>query len=347
MKAIRPNPVHTLLFATAFVPGVGLTGCDEATDAEVAEDAEEIEAFTDPLDGATTGEVDLDPVPEEPGDGEGPGGFRAPIDPMSASTTGYWSWGTPGNVGPRLSLGSDGTKTCFLQGVTGELSSKRYGLPARASVYRENGQWWVETDAGLPEIWGYGGSGVMAHVACIPYVSNRRELHWSGQNVDNEYGDAIAYLDDTGTTRCFMTEVRGTNGWFQPTSHVELEHKMMAYGGSGLFLGWQLDGVLTPSAGAAGGSASAVCVDIPNQQVIDYSLSSGDTVSGVRAAPKPGTVCAVHRLEGRFGNNDEYGWDDGARVYPSSWFGNDNWNVIGTSSKSISGECYKTRARSG
>ena len=322
-------------------------------------DAEEPISLLDvevPIEEATTGEVDPleideateealaldslvesvepDPVADFPMDELD---LKAENDPSELNPLGYWSWGTPGNNGGRYYLGSAANRTCFLQGVTGELQSAANASSARAGVYIDGNtnQWYIETRAGTPEFWGDGGSGVMAHVTCIPNTSNRQIISWVG-NSQNGSNTLYSFAEDHGNTRCFMTAVSGTVGWASANSYARLRR-----GTRNGQPTWELGGnLLTEIDGDSGGGAAAVCVDVNFQVTGTYSWNSSTQNSTQLTSTTSGVTCAVHRLSGNFAANP-YGWNDGTRIYPVSYSSGDRWHVSATTSKRIAGECYQ------
>lgn len=339
-----------------FACSVLIGACDEQAD----DGSQGLENYSElPSDGPTTGAVEPAPPADEDGaelepladlsDSElepyDPGrlpplDIAAPIDPKLVSAQGYWSWGTSGNNGVRYYLGSAANRTCFLQGVTGELQSAP-GLTSAGAYVRIDqslNQWYIETDAGVAESWGDGGSGVMAHVSCIGSTANREFIHWPG-NSSSGSNTLYANAPRNANTRCFLSAVWGTVGWSSPNSWAGLRKATGVNGGDI----WQLEGnLLKEQDGSSGGGAEAYCVDISNQIVSPYSWSAPVVVGGeLLTSSTYATTCAVQRLGGNLASNP-YGWWDGVRVYPRSSSGGDQWWLEGFASKHIGGECYRT-----
>jgi len=325
-----------------------------ACDTEEARPLELVDVIDD-IDGATTGEVEplaVDPeiedqlelvsvveFPDPDADVDfGEFELAAELDPREASPLGYWSWGTPGNNGQRLYLGSASNRTCFLQGITGELESAQNSASARAGVYidNSNNQWYIETKAGVPEFWGEGGDGVMAHATCIPNTTNRQFISWVG-NSSSGSNTLYAFAEDHGNTRCFLSAVSGTTGWASGSAWAGLRPGTRDGEPT-----WELGGNLIEEAdGSSGGGAAAVCVDISFQSTGSYSWQASSTASaGQLTSSTVGQTCAIHSLTGNFAANT-YGWSDGVRIFPSSSSSGDRWYLFGTLSKKVTGECYK------
>lgn len=250
------------------------------------------------------------------------------------ASMGYASWGTPGNTGSPLDLGPDTDRTCFLQGVTGELQGAQYGTPASVRVFQNAGRWWLQTKAG-------NGSGVMGHATCIPTTNRRQYLSWSGNT-----GSGTAYSVNkrwlpqdavTGITECFLTEVSATVGFSSPDSFVTLNKERIWWGGVG-FDTWTLSGnMMRQQDNSAGGHAKAVCVDLWNT-IDDYSWQSASGSSGITSAaiaPTSTHTCSITKLVGNFASNPQ-GWNDGVKLFIE----NGNWKVFSSTGKRIEGSCY-------
>jgi len=246
------------------------------------------------------------------------------------TASGYWSWGTPGMDGEPLDLGTDVNRTCFLQGITGELRGQTYDYQASVRVYRGLGHWWLATRAGI-------GSGVMGHAACIPTANNRRIFGWLG----NTSFDGVPDNQETVThpaavtpfTQCFLTEVQAWGGFNSDNAYVELVRDP----GSEL---WKFRGWLVPLAnGGSGGRATAYCVDM--LESVSTFIFQGPASASGGITPILGeqadTTCTITRLKGRFAS-DPGGWWDGVRIYPSG----SGWRAFASSSKRFEGRCYKS-----
>ncbi len=340
-----------LLSPTLFAASLlALAGCDseDSVSLELVDLVEDIDGETtgafEPVevDDAIDDELELVSLVEFPPEDEpvdvGEFDLTADVDPQGASPLGYWSWGTSGNNGNRLYLGSASNRTCFLQGVTGELQSAQNGPQARAGVYIDdsNNQWFIETKAGIPEFWGDGGDGVMAHVTCIPNTTNRQEIVWGGNSI-NGSNTLYSFAEDHGNTRCFLTAVNGTTGWASNTAWAGLRRGFRNGEPT-----WELSGnLIKETDGDAGGGAAAVCVDISFQQTSAYNWQASSSASAAQlTSTTAGTTCAIHSLTGNFAANP-LGWSDGVRIFPFSTSSGDRWHIIGSTSKKAIGECYK------
>ncbi len=250
--------------------------------------------------------------------------FESEVDPMGIAAQGYASWGTPGNNGAPLDLGPSNGRTCFLQGVSGQLRAPQWAASnaqARVSVYKSGGHWWLETQAG-------DGSGAMGYATCIPTDYNQRSFSWLGNTGNGAFADQNARSISAGPfTRCFLTSVWGTTGWGSASSYT----KLWEQGGR-----WWLGGnLIKQQDSTSGGGSAAVCVDIW-QTSSDYGWQTSNNNSGAVAqlTPEDDAVCSVHRLVGNFAH-DSTGWSDGARLFPQTGW----WKVFSSNGKGIFGEC--------
>jgi len=241
------------------------------------------------------------------------------------SSLGYWSWGTPGNNGSPLDLGSDVNRTCMLQGVTGALTGPTYGTPGSVRVYRSGGRWWLRTKAG-------DGPGVMGHATCIPTANNRHAFTWYGNTYINNVSaeNAVTYTSTSPSTECFLTELESTLGFERDFPHVTLTKSVV----NGVAV-WKLGGSLQYEPdGTAGGRATATCVDM-FQSVTPFAFqnTSSLTTTSPPIAPVSGTTCGLTKLRGMF----YWGhWEDGARIFPE----NGSWKAFANGSERIEGRCY-------
>jgi hypothetical protein len=196
-------------------------------------------------------------------------------------------------------------------------------------VYEQGGNWYIATGAG-------DGSGVRAYASCIPTANNRQYVSWPGNSVDYPASNKVVHLRNANTY-CFLHEVTGTSGWALTTSFVSLQRQQVLLNGVWKDA-WTLGGnLLTRQDGSAGGSASAVCVDIPSQQREAFDHQSPSGSSGVWATldPTAGRACGIHQLVGLFAS-DPFGLGDGARLLPED---GGSWKVFSSSAKKIAGEC--------
>lgn len=269
-----------------------------------------------------------------PGGDEGDGANTTDSQRASIASMGYASWGTPGNTGSPLDLGPDNDRTCFLQGVTGDLQGAQYGTPGSARVFQNNGRWWLQTKAG-------NGSGVMGHATCIPTTTGRKYLSWPGNTGSGtSYTENKRWLPQDGVsaiTQCFLTEVSATVGFASTDSFVALQRETIWWGGTG-FETWTIRGyMLRQQDNSAGGTAKAVCLELWNT-IGDYSWQSSSSSSGAitgALAPTSTHTCSITKLVGNFAS-DPQGWDDGVRLF----IDNGNWKAFSSTGKRIEGSCY-------
>ena len=296
-------------------------GCDAPVDADDIDDAD-----TDSLEDTDTLSDDLDP-PSLDGDFA----VDEDLDPVEIGAWGYWSWGTPGNLGVPLDLGPDNDRTCFLQGVSGQIRAPQWTAPAsqsRVRVYRQGGRWWLQTLAG-------DGAGAMGHATCIPVTTNRRSFSWGG-NTGNGFGasENKNWITANANTQCFLTEVRGNVGWGSPSSFTRLARETLWLNGTPTST-WTLGGnLLKQQDNSSGGGSAAVCVDIA-QNTSAYSWQS--FAAGGQTATLTGqsnVTCSVLQVSGNFAHNS-LGWNDGARVFPEGG----SWKVFSSNGKGIKGAC--------
>lgn len=241
---------------------------------------------------------------------------------------GYVSWGTPGNDGAPLDLGSDADRTCFLQGVTGSLKGS-FQQPARVEVLQRDGRWWLETKAGV-------GTGAMGYATCIPVTKNRKIMKWPGNNIKDGVPSerAVTYGSNVVGTECFLTGIAAMNGFAGSQSRVELTR--ILWDGKPV---WKLGGHLNPlllwpeDDAIAGGTATAYCVDMA-QAVSSFAFQNVGPAIFETIMTTQNTACGVTKLQGKF---IEGGWYDGARVSPEEG----SWTAIAQQSKRIEGRCYQ------
>lgn len=251
------------------------------------------------------------------------------VGPLEIGAVSVWSWGTPGNSGPDLDMGTTSGRTCFLIGVTGDLEGQWKGALAGVWVLKSGNRWKLRTRAGV-------GTGVMGHAACIPTDFNQVSLSWPG-NSENSNNKKIYPQSGprSGFTQCFLTSVTGTDGWKASSSWAGLKKENIWENGA-MTPKWTLSGsLLWEQDNTAGGSASAVCVDIW-QSLTGWSWvpwSGSPPVTG-NLGTTTNRVCSIHRLKGNLAAAPD-GWLDGLRMFISGG----NWNVISQSGKSGWGEC--------
>ncbi len=298
---------------------------------EDLDDSESVEGLT------SGGEVDVVQVEEfdedddESPDWDADADSLAPdsVGPLEIGAVSVWSWGTPGNSGADLDMGSTSGRTCFLTGVTGDLEGKWKGPSAGVWVFKSGGRWKLRTRAGV-------GTGVMGHAACIPTDFNQVSLVWPG-NSENSNNKKVYPLSGprSGFTQCFLTSVTGTDGWKSPNSWAGLKKENIWENGA-MTPKWTLSGnLLWEQDNTAGGGASAVCVDIW-QTLTNWSWvpSSGSPPVTGNLGSTTNRVCSIHRLKGNLAAAPG-GWLDGLRMFISGG----NWQVISQSGKAGWGEC--------
>lgn len=231
---------------------------------------------------------------------------------------------------PAMDLGPESERTCFLQGLSGEVRGVKNGPRAGGRVYRSNGRWWLRAYAGS-------GSGVKAHAACIDHVFGRQYLSWPGnQGNGSSYSEEKRWLVEGASdifTKCFLTEVMVDVGLLGSGSYVRLQRERIYWGGSS-WDSWTIGGNFTRNSdNTAGGTAAAVCVKIWND-IYPYSrTASGSAV----LAPTSKRACSITRLSGSFAYNNNGGLNDGVRLFING----PNWNVFSSGGKGIQGECYE------
>jgi hypothetical protein len=254
---------------------------------------------------------------------------EAAVQHEALVTNGYASWSssTP------LSLGSDSDRTCFLQGVTGELKAERDGPRAGAQVYRSGGKWWLKTAKGS-------GSGVMGHATCVPYVVGRKFLSWAGNTGNgSHYSENKNWLGQasvTALTKCFLTEIEVTTGFESSASFVKLQREHIYWNGSD-WDSWTIGGNLTREPdNDAGGRAEAVCLEVINDTGYYSWTSGGNGATSSGFAPTSTHACGITQLTGKFASDAFGGINDGVRIFPQDG----QWRAFASGGKRISGECY-------
>jgi len=334
------------LGAAALALGLMNVACEnpDEFDAELAELEDELaDADELPADGFTSGgEVvifDVDDENDDESDDEsdddldptrGLDGLKLEeVEPLEIGAISLWSWGTPGNNGAKLNMGSASDRTCFLLGVTGDLEGQWKGAVAGVYVKIENNQWKLYTRAGV-------GTGVMGHAACIPTTFNRTFVTWGG-NSENSGANTKVYPTNgpRGFSQCFLSSVSGTDGWKSSSSWAGLRKQSIWENGE-MVPKWTLGGnLLWEQDNTAGGSAQAVCVDIW-QSITGWSWipwSGSPPVTG-DLGTSTNRVCSLHRIGGNLAAAPD-GWLDGLRIFLQGG----NWKVISQSGKYGYGEC--------
>jgi hypothetical protein len=241
-----------------------------------------------------------------------------------------WSWGTPGNAGPDLDLGPTSDRTCFLTGVGGSLKSSldpagSLKAPVSAGVYQIDGHWKIQTRAGL-------GPGVDVQVACIPFTQHRVEM---GVSEGHPIG-IQPYVPATPGRQCFLTSVYSfgyPGGWAGDLWNGPPGVSVAKEGPN-----WVLrDFLLENASGDPSGSASAVCVDVPDvSNPIHYQTGSAPFSSKVFQNTKGDEwICGLTSLFGAFDSD----WSQpGAGLWLDS---SHNWNVSMAADRSFDAICVK------
>lgn len=253
------------------------------------------------------------------------------------SAFGYVSLSPPGNDGASVDLGPDSDRTCFLQGVTGELKGAQGGTEGSVKVRRQNGHWWLETHYG-------NGSGVKGYAACIPVTNNRQNIAWFGNTEDGPNTSFLPEESVNASTQCFLTGVAATTGFMHEDAVVKLakEHIFTADGGfdSWVFRGWLVE----EQDGSRGGHAEGVCVDFVSlYSLYTFQSASGSSGASTLLAPVSGNACGVTMLAGQFAAAN-HGVDDGAKIYPQIAVGGGQWRAFSSSAKTIQGYCHSDLA---
>src|SRR5262245_55252927 len=168
----------------------------------------------------------------------------------------YWSVssGSTGGNWADVDLGPDYDRTCFLQGITGQLLGDHYdplGGSASVSVFQSNGRWRLMADGGT------GANEITGYATCIAATSNRRSLYWFDDISDG-------HIERNPNTQCFLTEVSATVGFTSPNAFVHLYRDGNWWTLTGNLAGW-----------GHAGSARAVCVDL-TQTVNGFQLVSSN-----------------------------------------------------------------------
>lgn len=240
-------------------------------------------------------------------------------------------WAT--SVGGKVDLGTDHDRTCFLQGLSGEIRGTRSNR-AGGRVFREGGHWFLKAYKGT-------GSGVKAQATCIPHVYGRRELSWSGDSGNGVfYSENRSWLPEGTTdvlTKCFFTEVMADVGFTGTGHYAEVERQRIYWNGRE-FDSWAIGGNLGNSGDAeSGGNTAAVCVKLINT-VTPFSWqvygAGGESTNWL---PVSDTVCGLQRLTGKFSDDSTGGINDGV------WLKNVNgwWRGFSSGGKRMEGECHQ------
>lgn len=264
-------------------------------------------------------------------DGASPDEKVEVVSREDAITANGWATSTGGKV----DLGSDSDRTCFLQGLSGEVRGTRSNR-AGGRVFRENGHWYLRAYHGT-------GSGVKAQATCIPHVYGRMELSWTGDSGNGVFFSENRSWLPRGTTdiltKCFFTEVMADVGFTGTGHYVQLGRQRIygiyAYGEP--YDTWSIGGNLGNSGDAdSGGNTAAVCVKLINTHTpYSWQLSGAGGQSGNWFTASD-TVCGIQKLTGKFADDSNGGINDGV------WLSNVNgwWRAFSSGSKRIEGECH-------
>src|SRR5262245_438653 len=222
--------------------------------------------------------------------------------------TGTWSWGTPGNAGQPLDMGSDSTQTCFLVGVKGSLLGVSWQISsyekAEVAIYQEGGHWKLRTRAGF-------GTGVSGQAMCISATANRVPIGWAGYPQSPWVSVPVM-----PNRHCFLTGVSSTVGFDTDKRWAGIIQ---------MGPNWVIKGDLElKQDGTPGGTADGICVDIPAAWSGDGSFWAGTTGTttsnmGFNGTGKMG--CFLQTIGGNF--NASTGWEDGVELHlnqATHWF---------------------------
>ena len=245
---------------------------------------------------------------------------------LAVNMAGGATWGTPGNAGSPLELGSAASETCFLVGVEGSLRGGNTSLDntkAWAQVYISDGKWWISTRAGH-------GSGVKATVKCVFHTGNRKFLYWDGKgNSGNNY-QPDSFVPLSPNRHCFLTGVTATTGFTGKYNGQATFVRVRKTGTD-----WRLTGYLEPRQdGKSGGSATAVCVDIPSKWSGPGTwIGPANDRSEVKMGHNSGSMgCFLQGISGNYYlSPPQFGWDDGVRIFTRA--PENHWVVTATSGK--------------
>jgi hypothetical protein len=261
-----------------------------------------------------------------------------------------WAWGTPGNNGADLPIGSSATQTCFLSGVSGDFEgapfnaeSSSNGLPtgpikASAEVLDMGGSYFVRTRAGT-------GTGVLARVTCIAATANRTDIFWQ----DNLNGTSAPANPNT---HCFLKKVWATTGLGARFPPLPAPRPHIAIEKVGGFFDMNGSGVDTFFGDREYGGATAVCVDFPlTSSPWTFTFngpSSGSTTTMLRDSfpsgnpvPVANVACGLTGIAGSWINktNDPQGWDDGAFLTADKQSA--SWTMTVSNGRSGSASCFR------
>jgi hypothetical protein len=182
-----------------------------------------------------------------------------------------WVWGGTANsdvvgAAPDLDLGPDNTQTCFLTGVVGALKGESYlSNKAQVGVFDVGGHWWLHTKAGT-------GNGVGGSAVCISATDHRQAMAWGGDV--GFWGQLPQAYVVNPNTRCFLSKVEASRGFDGSYLGSPTGVWIDTLGPKPVLKG-NLD---TDAVGNPGGSAEALCVDIPAgwTGMWDGSMPAGD-----------------------------------------------------------------------
>jgi len=184
-------------------------------------------------------------------------------------------WGTFGNSGPAAPLASAAGNTCYLTGVHGQLLGTNGGAYSGISAGGGVSMQWASSGS----IWQAntlqgGGSGFNVQGTCIPFTANRvvvdssdHSPSWGGYA--GEQATTTVLIPASAHRQCFLTGIWSRHGYLDASDYTLIRPPGPTSTGQDPN-NWQfitrVQGIANGGSIVPGGSASAVCVDVPIPQ---------------------------------------------------------------------------------
>lgn len=264
-------------------------------------------------------------------DGRGTPSDEPVAKASSAITNGFdFFWGQFGNENAGVHLTDLASHTCFLGGVHGELlgtNNGGEGLLAGGQVFMDQtaGDWKAVTDQG-------DGDGFNIQGRCIPFTGNRVTLDttyapftYDGYNTVTQ----VQSVPGTPGRQCFLTGIWSHRGFTSLSDQAILRPPS-----ADTNFTWQLILETSPlwsgNSVYPGGTAQAVCVDVPTP---DYGAVDRESSTPWHFTTETAIECGLAVIAGSFLTTD----NSGMAVTTDST----GWTIVSTSTKLARAYCAK------
>jgi hypothetical protein len=226
------------------------------------------------------------------------------IGTAEAAYSGYWNYTWNVSSASSLDLGVDTGKSCFLAGITGNLTSYA-GLETVTqgtfvNVDIRNGHYFLDISPSADGV-SVAGQMIGATVICLPTIGHRTtpvtHAGWSSSTAPTLIAPA------TAGRRCFLTGVENVSDFSDAhQAFGESTDSLQVFQSSG---NWYLGGT-----GIAAGSAGCVDVDGSNSGW-EYIAPTKGTITEKMAAASGGVQCLLTGIGGDFQADS---WSDGVTI---------------------------------